>query len=84
MFVLFLIAVYKIYRRIYKYVCFDSAGSNGMGQAQSQSSGSGCDECYGNENGYSHGNFADVSFSISKNIQNKFPITVTRLKYSNG
>lgn len=46
-------------RRIYKTVCFgsNSAGSNGMGQAQSQSSGSGCDECLGGEsnNGYSNG-----------------------------
>lgn len=42
---------------IYKYICIDSAGSNGMGQAQSQSSGSGCDECYGStdHNGYTHG-----------------------------
>lgn len=56
------IAVIKLYRRIYKYVCFDSAGSNGMGQAQSQSSGSGCDECYGNENGHTHGKYARAHF----------------------
>ncbi|XP_031617781.1 hornerin isoform X2 [Contarinia nasturtii] len=31
------------------------SGSNGMGQAQSQSSGTGCDECYGSDNGYSRG-----------------------------
>lgn len=50
----FLIAVIK--RTIFKYVCFDSAGSNGMGQAQSQSSGSGCEECYGSDSsGYAHG-----------------------------
>lgn len=52
--IFFFIAVIK--HTIYKYICIDSAGQNGMGQAQSQSSGSGCDECYGaNENGYSHG-----------------------------
>lgn len=48
-----LIAVIK--RTIYKYICFDSAGSNGMGQAQSQSSGSGCEECYGSESSYANG-----------------------------
>lgn len=55
MFMFLFVAVIK--RTIFKFVCFDSAGSNGMGQAQSQSSGAGCDECYGNDGGYSHGKF---------------------------
>ncbi|XP_055323837.1 hornerin isoform X3 [Sitodiplosis mosellana] len=36
------------------------SGSNGMGQAQSQSSGSGCEGCYGSEGGYSHGGAGGV------------------------
>lgn len=34
------------------------AGSNGMGQAQSQSSGAGCADCYGGDSSYSYGEAA--------------------------
>lgn len=43
-------------RTFIKMICFDVAGSNGMGQAQSQSSGAGCEDCYGGGSESTHGN----------------------------
>lgn len=66
-----LLPIAVIERIIHKYICFDSAGSNGMGQAQSQSSGSGCDECYGNEGSYSHGKFYLLWWTNYSNLKQK-------------
>lgn len=75
-----------IERTILKLICFDSAGSNGMGQAQSQSSGTGCDDCYGSDTGYTHGklNFKLIFFQKLNFVEFVFlsqDLAIARMRY---